>query len=347
MGSEEMTTSVENVQEMVRKNPSSVPERFLIINNDDNPNISPVSSDVPVIDLSSVCDGNEDEIKKLDCACADWGFFQIINHGIAEEVLHGMKNTAAEFFKLPLEEKNKYPPKDIQGYGQAQSFLTSKEQKLDWEDVLMLFIYPLSYRKLDYWPTSPPELKDVIQTYSAEVHKVGERLLRVLSVMMGMDKDTLLEMHKEVMHALRVNYYPPCPMPERVLGVSAHSDSTSLTILMQDDDITALQIRRDDGWLPIKPIPNALVVNIGDVIEIWSNGKYRSIEHRAITNKYKARTSFASFLTPTPDVELEPLDQMVNPLNPQKLYKKIKYYDYVSGSLEKKLETKPLRKDAN
>ncbi|PIA60410.1 hypothetical protein AQUCO_00300126v1 [Aquilegia coerulea] len=285
MGSEEMTTSVENVQEMVRKNPSSVPERFLIINNDDNPNISPVSSDVPVIDLSSVCDGNEDEIKKLDCACADWGFFQIINHGIAEEVLHGMKNTAAEFFKLPLEEKNKYPPKDIQGYGQAQSFLTSKEQKLDWEDVLMLFIYPLSYRKLDYWPTSPPELKDVIQTYSAEVHK--------------------------------------------------------------DDDITALQIRRDDGWLPIKPIPNALVVNIGDVIEIWSNGKYRSIEHRAITNKYKARTSFASFLTPTPDVELEPLDQMVNPLNPQKLYKKIKYYDYVSGSLEKKLETKPLRKDAN
>lgn len=85
---------------------------------------------------------------------------------------------------------------------------------------------------------------------------------------MGMDKDTLLGLHKEFVQALRVNYYPTCSIPDQVLGISPHSDTSILTILMQDDDVTGLQIKHSGEWVPVKPIPNALVVNIGDVIEV-------------------------------------------------------------------------------
>ena len=104
--------------------------------------------------------------------------------------------------------------------------------------------------------------------YSSEVKKVGEELLRCLSIIMGMEKDTLLGLHKELLQALRVNYYPQCCMPYKVLGLSPHSDKNSITILMQEDNATGLQIRKAGEWVPVKPIPNALVVNVGDAIEV-------------------------------------------------------------------------------
>ena len=85
---------------------------------------------------------------------------------------------------------------------------------------------------------------------------------------MGMDKGSLLKLHKELLQALRVNYYPPCHKPDKMLGISPHSDTSTITILMQDDDVTGLQIRHQEGWVPVEPVPNALVVNIGDVIEV-------------------------------------------------------------------------------
>ncbi|KAF9595163.1 hypothetical protein IFM89_037592 [Coptis chinensis] len=272
--SEQVPTSrssvVANVQEMVRRNPSYVPENY-ITNQDDRPNCSPVSSDVPVIDLSLLDGRNEEELKKLDLACKHWGFFHVTNHGVAEEILNNMKDTTSSFFKLPFEDKKKYatPPNGIQGYGIP--YVVLEKQKLDWGDALILSIYPSTFRKLEYWPTTPPKLKDAIETYSSEVNRVAKSLLGNLSLLMGMEKEALLAMHKEVTQSLRVNYYPTCSMPDRVLGVSPHSDPSSITILMQDEDITGLHIRHDGGWVAVKPIPNSLVVNIGDCIEVFTH----------------------------------------------------------------------------
>ncbi|CAN6723935.1 unnamed protein product [Malus baccata var. baccata] len=77
-------------------------------------------------------------------------------------------------------------------------------------------------------------------------------------------------------------------------------------------------------------IPKAFVVNVGDVTEIWSNGKYKSIEHRVVANERKARISYASFICPRFDVEIGPLDQMVDT---SRMYKKIKYGGYLMTSL--------------
>ncbi|XP_031276817.1 protein SRG1-like [Pistacia vera] len=331
---------VPNVQEMVRKEPAKIPDRY-IRNDEDNPPItdmSHLSSEIPVINLSLLSTGETEELNKLDFACKEWGFFQVVNHRIAKEVLQNMKDATAEFFELPLEEKNKYemPPDDIQGYGHA--YVVSEEQKLDWSDALILLVHPSHYRKLKLWPSTPKGYREIINAYTKGVQKVGEQLLRAFSTIMGMDKDGLLALHKNLLQALRINYYPACCRPDQVLGISPHSDTSSITILMQEADINGLQIRHNGGWVQVKPVPDALVVNVGDVIEILSNGKYKSIEHRAVTNQNNSRISYASFLIPQDDVEIEPLAHLVG--SQRLMYKQVVYGEYARSSMQRKMEGK-------
>ncbi|KAL6277953.1 hypothetical protein ACE6H2_021554 [Prunus campanulata] len=334
-----------NVQEIVRSDPSQIPENFLVIRNEEKgksnntADTCHLSSEIPIVDLSLLSRGHKEELNKLDQACKEWGFFQVVNHGVATEVLQEMKDATAKFFELPLEEKNKIrmPSDDFQGYGQA--YAASQGQTLDWSDALFLNVYPSHHRKLKFWPTSPEGFKDAIEAYSSGVKRVGDELLRSLSLTLGMEKDALLKLHQEVVQVLRVNYYPTCHMPDKVLGLSPHSDTGTITILMQEDNVTGLQIRKGGEWVPVNPIPNALVVNVGDVIEILSNGKYKSIEHRAVTTETKARISYASFLLPHLDVEVEPFDHIVEALGSRR-YKKVKYGDYLWSSLKGKLKGK-------
>lgn len=85
---------------------------------------------------------------------------------------------------------------------------------------------------------------------------------------MGLEKHVLLGLHKEVLQGLRVNYYPPCSTPEQVLGLTPHSDASTITLVMQDDDIPGLEIRYKGSWVPVTPILDALVVNVGDTMEV-------------------------------------------------------------------------------
>lgn len=109
---------------------------------------------------------------------------------------------------------------------------------------------------------------DAVDEYSNEMQRITIELLGSLSMMMNMDKDRLLRLHGEMKQGMRMNYYPTCSEPNQVLGVSPHSDGGSITILLQDDDITGLQIKYKGQWLSVKPIPNALVINIGDAMEV-------------------------------------------------------------------------------
>ncbi|KAL6138756.1 hypothetical protein ACLB2K_064035 [Fragaria x ananassa] len=329
-----------NVQEMVKTDPSQVPANY-IRNETDISNDAAfcphLSSEAPIIDLSLLSKGHQEELTKLDQACKEWGFFLVVNHGVATEVTKGLKEAAEKFFELPLEEKNKIaiPSNDIQGYGHTQV----DRKVLDWSDKLVLLVYPHQYRKLDVWPPTP--FKDVIETYSGEVRRVAEELIRSLSVIMGMEKDALLGLHQELVQPLSVAYYPQCSMPDKVLGLSAHSDKGTLAIVMQEDDMTGLQIKHNGKWVPINPIHDAFVVNVGDIIEMWSNGKYKSIEHRVVTNESKARISYSTFFLPHQNAEIEPLNQMVlESPGSLPLYKKVTYGDYLRKTKDMKSEGK-------
>ncbi|KAK7373763.1 hypothetical protein VNO80_07183 [Phaseolus coccineus] len=258
----------------------------------------------PSVSLALLLNGNK-ELLKLDIACKEWGFFQIVNHGMQKELLQKIKDAATEFFSLPIEEKNKYamPSNEIHGYG---------EKTLYWE---------------------------VIEAYTNEVRRVSKEILSSWSVIMWMQKHVFPGLHKESLEGFRVNYYSPCNTPEQVLGLSPHSDTSTITLLMQDDVITELEIRHQGGWVPGIPISDALVVNVGDVIEILTNGRYKSVEHRAVTNKNKKRLSYALFVCPNGDVEVEPLDHTIDAQNP-KLYQKVRVWRLFETNSEGEIEGK-------
>ncbi|KAE8702589.1 hypothetical protein F3Y22_tig00110482pilonHSYRG00406 [Hibiscus syriacus] len=298
---------VPSVQELVRNDPQSVPEKYI--------------------------KGDEDETRKLDLACKHWGFFQIINHGVAEEVLLNMKAAVAAFFELPLQEKNKYVQAgtDFQGYG--QQYVVSEEQKLDWCDMMFLITLPPEIRNLKYWPHTIPGFKDAVQRYSEGAQKVADEICDNISLLMGIDRDGLKRFYGRTKQAMRMNYYPPCSRPDLVLGINPHSDPDIITLLLQDDEIPGLQIRHKNKWILVKPIRNAIVVNVGDVLEILSNGVYKSVEHRAITNETKARVSLATIKIPYDELEIGPMECMVDD-HWLRMYRSIKYLDYVRQLLQ-------------
>ncbi|XP_021295899.1 protein SRG1-like [Herrania umbratica] len=333
---------VPSVQEIVRNDFQSVPDRYIHENKDRELNSDNFASslEVPVIDFSLLAKGEEGEIRKLDLACKDWGFFQITNHGLRDEVLHKMKATVAAFFELPLEEKKKYAKaaNEIQGYG--QNFVVSEEQKLDWSDMIYLITVPPERRNFKFWPLSLPGFKDAIEEYSAEVQKVAEELYANFSVLMGLDRDGLKRLQGELKQGIRMNYYPVCSRPDLVLGISPHSDGSTFTLLLQDDEVTGLQIKHKQVWVPVKPIPNSLVVNVGDAAEIQSNGMYKSIEHRAITNEEKPRISIATFVFPDDEQEIGPLESMIDDSHRPRMYRNIKYVDYIREKFARRMEGK-------
>ncbi|XP_059669683.1 protein SRG1-like [Cornus florida] len=332
---------VPSVQEIVRNDSQSVPERY-IQNQENGPldsEISLVSSEIPIINFSMLANGDENERKRLDSACKEWGFFQITNHGVTDKVLHKMKAAVTVFFDLLLIEKKKYAMATncLQGYGQG--YVVSDQQKLDWNDLIFLLTLPTKFRNMKHWPTTIAGFKEAIEEYSTEMQIVTNKIFANLSLLMGMERESLKEYHGEMKQAMRLNYYPTCSRPDLVMGVSPHLDASSITLLLQDNETTGLQIKHKGGWVPVKPIPNAIVVNIGDAMEAWSNGMYKSIEHRAVTNEKVARISVATFVLPNDEVEIGPLEAVVNDYHPR-LYKTVKYVDYVRYTLARKMDGK-------
>ncbi|KAJ0989977.1 hypothetical protein J5N97_008333 [Dioscorea zingiberensis] len=294
--------------------------------------------DIPVIDLSRLHHPrhSEDEMLKLSLSCEHWGFFQLINHGVPDEVTEKMKVAMGEFFQLPLEEKKEYgqPPDSVEGYGQA--FVVSEDQKLDWGDMYLLSTNPVQGRNLKLWPANPPTFKEALEQYSLEIRKVTHVLLDSMGKSLKIDKfDDLFE---DCLQSVRMNYYPPCPQASKVLGLSPHSDGGALTILLQVSEVQGLQIKKNGVWLPIKPLPGAFVVNIGDIIEIMSNGKYKSIEHRAVVNTERERMSIAAFHFLSFHGQIGPLPETLEKSEP--CYKTLTVQEYTRMRFSFKLEGK-------
>ncbi|XP_039017092.1 codeine O-demethylase-like [Hibiscus syriacus] len=141
------------------------------------------------------------------------------------------------------------------------------------------------------------------------------------------------------LQAMRMIYYPPCPEPEIAIGLCAHSDPIGLTILLQINEMEGLQVKKDGAWVPIKPLQNAFVVNVGDIMEIVSNGVYPSIEHRATVNSVKERLSIATVYSPRLDGDVGPAPSLISPENPP-LFRRIGVADYFKNLYTRELHGK-------
>nr|AFJ44313.1 flavonol synthase [Lonicera japonica] len=288
---------------------------------------------VPVIDID-----DKNVVKLISDASKEWGIFQVINHGIPDEVIANLQKVGKEFFEVvPQEEKEviaKTPgSQNIEGYG--TSLQKELEGKRGWVDYLFHKIWPPSSIDYHFWPKNPPSYREANEEYANRLQKVADKLLECLSLGLGLEGGEIKAAigGDDLIYLMKINYYPPCPRPDLALGVVAHTDMSAITILVPNE-VQGLQVFNNDHWYDVKYIPNALVVHIGDQIEILSNGKYKSVLHRTTVNKELTRMSWPVFLEPPSELENGPIPKLINEENPPK-YKTKKYKDYVYCKLNK------------
>ncbi|CAN1189333.1 Protein SRG1 [Linum perenne] len=301
----------------------------------------------------------DSELAKLHSACKDWGFFQVyikdvdddmqlVNHVVCSTVVDNMKKQVEEFFNLPMEIKKKFwqSPGELEGFGQA--FVVSEEQKLDWADVFFLVTQPPNLRKPHLLPHLPLPFRDTLEMYSLEVKNLAAKVLTQMAKALQMKPEEMRVIFSgNIRQTMRTNYYPPCPQPNKVIGLTPHSDGTGLTILLQVNDVEGLQIKKDGKWVPVKVLPNAFVVNVGDILEIITNGVYRSIEHRAMVNLEKKRMSIACFHSPRFDGEVAPAPSLVNGEDKPALFKSVTVREFFKGFFSRELQGKSYLEDLN
>nr|AKJ87100.1 flavonol synthase [Vaccinium corymbosum] len=290
--------------------------------------------EVPVIDLL----GDEEEVvAAVATAGAEWGLFQVVNHGIPEEVIGNLQRVGKEFFELPREEKEVYAKpkegKSMEGYG--TKLQKEVEGKKGWVDHLFHKVWPPSAINYQFWPKNPPSYREANEVYTEKLRAVADKLFKWLSLGLGLDGHEVKTAvgGDDLEYMMKINYYPPCPRPDLALGVVAHTDMSTLTLLVPNE-VPGLQVFKDDHWYDVKYIPNALIVHIGDQIEILSNGKYKAVLHRSTVSKETTRMSWPVFLEPPPEHELGPVPKLIDDKNPPK-YKTKKYKDYVYCKLNK------------
>ncbi|KAJ8774520.1 hypothetical protein K2173_016966 [Erythroxylum novogranatense] len=305
---------------------TTMPENY-IRPESDRPKLSEVSTceDVPIIDLG--LQNRDQVVRQVGDACKDFGFFQVINHGVCSETVERMRQMAEDFFKLPVEEKLKlYSDDPSKTMRLSTSFNVRKEKVHNWRDYLRLHCYPLD-RYVPEWPTIPVSFKEVASKYCTEVREFGFRVQELISESLGLEKDYIKKVLRDQGQHMAVNFYPPCPEPELTYGLPGHTDPNALTILLQDAQVAGLQVLKDGKWLAVNPHPNAFVVNIGDQLQALSNGRYKSVWHRAVVNADKARMSVASFLCPADEALISPPKAVIDD-GSVALYKDFTYAEY-------------------
>ncbi|BFG28935.1 hypothetical protein CerSpe_152090 [Prunus speciosa] len=337
---------VPSVQELAKKPIITIPPRYIqphhhhhqqdqVIFNSD--------AEIPFIDMHKLLSQDsvdyESELAKLDFACKEWGFFQLVNHGVSSSLMEKIKTEVQDFFNLPMEDKKKLwqTPGDVEGFGQA--FVVSEDQKLDWADMFFMTTLPVQIRRPHLFPNLPSPFRETLEDYSLELRNLAMTILSQMETALQMEDKEVTKLFGDGTQSMRMNYYPPCPLPAEVIGLTPHSDSVGLTILLQVNEMDGLQVKKDEIWVPVKPLPDAFIVNVGDILEIRTNGVYRSIEHRATVNSVKERLSIATFYNPGFGCEIGPAPSLVTEQTPA-AYTRVGVDDYFKAYLQRKLQGK-------
>ncbi|KAF6985399.1 hypothetical protein CFC21_003275 [Triticum aestivum] len=316
-----------------------VPAQYIARAHEEQQLAAVVVAPVPVIDL--VClskhgDGTSDEAAKLRSAIKSFGLFMVSSHGI-DAVMDNMMAASREFFRQPLEEKQRYANLNggerfqFEGYG--NDWVSSPDQIRDWTDRLYLNVEPEDERSIALWPAHPETFRNALHEYTKKCGEVKDDVLRAMAKLLELDDDDYFGEHfgEKPLTDVRCSYYPVCPRPELVFGLKPHSDATVVTVLMVDDRVGGLQVLKDGVWWDVPIVPHTLLMIIGDQTEIMSNGIFKSPMHKVVTNTKKERLSVALDYYVDPEREIEPSAQLVNEKRPA-LYSKVKVKDYFARS---------------
>ncbi|XP_048333192.2 1-aminocyclopropane-1-carboxylate oxidase homolog 3-like [Ziziphus jujuba] len=277
---------------------------------------------IPIVDLGCLFEDDpvrrkENVVEEVREASETWGFFQIVNHGIPLSVMKEMREGVLRFHEQDIEVRKQFYTRDSKRPVYYNSnFDLYKAPSANWRDTFLCRMAPKSPQFEDL----PEVCRDILVEYSKQVVKLGILLLELLSESLGLKPNHLNDIDCAEGLAVLCHYFPPCPQPELTLGASQHADASFLTVLLQDH-IGGLQVLRHNRWIDIPYHPGALVINIGDLLQLVSNDRFKSSVHRVVAKRVGPRISVASlFSTGTlPTLKLYgPIKELLSEDNPPK-----------------------------
>jgi isopenicillin N synthase-like dioxygenase len=278
---------------------------------------------LPVVDIGALASGADSAARRatvdqLRDAAAGVGFLYVTNHGIPDAELVELERAAAAFFALPEESKVRYhigrstnhrgyvPPGEEVFYGQSRDI----KEAFDLSRDLPAADYGVASRFLgpNIWPAELPRFRVAVAAYYESVFALGRRLLGAFGEALGLSATYFDEYLQKPPSQLRLIHYPPTAGDTDSMGIGAHTDYECLTILHATQP--GLQVMNGNGeWVAAPPVPGAFVINIGDLLEVFSNGQFVSTSHRVVPVSAE-RYSFPLFFTVDYGTRVEPLPHL-------------------------------------
>jgi isopenicillin N synthase-like dioxygenase len=285
-------------------------------------------TDIPMIDIAALQgDSSADRDRatgKIVSACEDAGFFYVVGHGVPAEKVEAIFEAARWFFATPQAERDAldvatspnfrgYVPMGITGPDVPRRMLESFQMMLDLGADDPEVRAGNVMRGPNRWPAGAPRFRAAMEDYFAEMTALSGRLLGAFAHGLGLDRGHFEPFFRKPLTQLRLLHYPPQPPEADAQGVEAHTDSGAFTILLQDD-VGGLEVRNRAGeWIAAAPIPGSFVINIGDMMQRWTSGRYASTPHRVANRSGLDRISAPFFANPDYDAVIVPLEQTVPP----------------------------------
>ena len=264
-------------------------------------------------------------VEAIKRACTEWGFFQCSHHGIPAQVLHDFDVESRKFFQLPLSIKTPIKRTATNSRGWFDDELT--KQIKDWKECIDIGQPGKSaVDGENQWPltSAAPQFRPAMDAYYHHCWVLSRALLRACAVGLNMSPNHFDEQAEPHTSYLRLNYYPKCdqkiapethgydePNPQREgnLGINKHSDAGCLTVLRQySDEPSSLQVWKNEKWHRVVPVQDALTINIGDMMQVWSNGLYKAPLHRVLADATRVRYSAPFFYNPSYETLVTPVD---------------------------------------
>jgi len=296
----------------------------------------------PVINLENLNgEGRKATMEQIRDACENWGFFELVNHGIAPEFMDKIERMTKEHYRKCMEQRFKelVASKGLEA-------VQTEVSDMDWESTFFLRHLPVS--NISEIPDLHDDYRKAMKEFALKLETLAEELLDLLCENLGLEKGYLKKAFygsKGPTFGTKVSNYPPCPKPELIKGLRAHTDAGGIILLFQDDKVSGLQLLKDGQWIDVPPMRHSIVVNLGDQLEVITNGKYKSVEHRVIAQTNGTRMSIASFYNPGSDAVIYPAPVLVEKEAEEKkqVYPKFVFEDYMKLYTALKFEPKEPR----